>query len=89
LYLDDGVLAVSGKQAALEASRQDLRKAGLVENISKSNWHPSQRLTWLGFDLDLEVGQIAIPQEKIIALRSLVQSTLEFKQIKAKLLASI
>jgi len=32
-----------------------------VENISKSNWQPSQRMTWLGFDLDLELGQISIP----------------------------
>jgi len=92
LYLDDGILSVSGKQAAMEASvrvRQDLARAGLVENVAKSNWHPVQRLTWLGFVIDLEVGQISIPEEKIVALRSLLQLALQFKQIKAKLLASI
>jgi len=76
----------------MEASdevRQDLAKAGLVENIAKSKWHPSQKTAWLGFDLNLEAGQISIPQDKIIALRSILQATLHFKQIKAKLLANI
>ena len=92
LYLDDGIVAVSGMQAAREVSdkvRRDLARAGLVENTAKSNWDPSQEMAWLGFNLDLEVGQISIPQEKIIALRSLLQSTLHCEQIKARLLASI
>ena len=92
LYLDDGIVAVSGRQAAIEVSdkvRQDLAKAGLVENMAKSKWQPSQKTAWLGFELDLGAGQISIPQEKIIALSSLLKSTLHCKQIKAKLLASI
>ena len=41
LYLDDGIIAVSGKAAAAQASHkvwQDLRDAGLVEHIDKCNW---------------------------------------------------
>lgn len=41
LYLDDGIIAVSGRDAAVQAShkvRQDLRDAGLVEHIDKCNW---------------------------------------------------
>jgi len=92
LYLDDGIIAVSGKQAATVASdkvRADLAKAGLVENTAKSKWSPSQKLCWLGFQLDLEEGQISIPQEKVTALRSLLQSALALKEIRAKFLASI
>jgi len=55
IYLDDGILAVAGKQAAKEVSdrvRQDLARAGLVENISKSKWEPSWEITWSSFDLN-------------------------------------
>ena len=92
VYLDDGIIAVSGKQAAIETSarvRQDLANAGLVDNMAKSSWLPSQKICWLGFNLDLEVGQIAVPQEKVVALRSLLLSATSAKEIKAKALASI
>jgi len=59
--------------------RQDLAGSGLVENVSKSNWPPSQKITWLGFDLDLEVGQISIPQDKNCSLKVSIK---EVKQIK-------
>jgi len=38
LYLDDGIVAVQGKEAALRAServRRDLARAGLVEHTAK------------------------------------------------------
>ena len=60
VYLDDGILAVSGRQAAIEASekvRQNLANAGLVENTAKSNWLLSQKICWLDFNLDLAAGQ--------------------------------
>ena len=47
IYLDDGVVAVKGNNAAATASRRVrnyLSKAGLVENTEKSNWLPVQRL---------------------------------------------
>ena len=43
----NGIIAVSGKQAAIETSvkvRQDLANAGLVENMAKSNWLPSKKI---------------------------------------------
>ena len=52
IYLDDGMVAVQGRDAADAAStrvRNDLGRAGLVENTEKSNWVPAQQLTWLGF----------------------------------------
>ena len=92
IYLDDGIIAVSGKQTAMEASarvRHDLAKAGLVENTAKCNWLPSQRVTWLGFTLDMAAGQIWVPEEKIVALRSLLQAAVNYQSIKAKPLAII
>ena len=56
LYLDDGIVAVSDKDAAEKAScrvREDLTKAGLVEHTAKCSWVPSPgEMSWLGFHLD-------------------------------------
>ena len=67
LYLDDGIVAVEGELAALEASqrvRADLVRAGLVEHTAKCSWIPSRQAKWLGFNLDLEQGVISVPEEK-------------------------
>jgi len=57
LYFDDGIVAA--KEAARIASnrvRQDLALAGLIANEFKSQLEPVQRLIWLGFKLNLEIG---------------------------------
>ena len=58
--LDDGIVAVAGKEAAERASRkvrEDLVRAGLVEYSAKCAWKPSQQAKWLGFNLDLVQGR--------------------------------
>ena len=92
LYLDDGIVAVAGKEAAGRASRkvrEDLVRAGLVENSTKCSWEPSQRAKWLGFELDLEQGQISIPEEKIEALKAHLGQAVDQPTLKACNLASI
>ena len=92
LYLDDGIVAVAGKEAAGRASlkvREDLVKAGLVENSPKCSWEPSQQANWLGFDLDLRQGQILIPLEKIEALKVHLGQAIDKVALKARDLASI
>jgi len=92
IYLDDGVVAVQGKDAADAASRKvryDLSNAGLVENAGKSNWVPSQCLTWLGFVIDLEKGKVIVPKEKLEALRVQLQQALVSKFLPARSIASI
>ena len=47
LYLDVGIIAVSGKEAAVQASHkvwEDLIDAGLVEHTEKCNWDPIQQI---------------------------------------------
>ena len=59
LYLDDGIIAVKGKEQAEIASHQvkeHLVRAGLVEHTVKCSWVPSQQARWLGFKLDLQQG---------------------------------
>jgi len=56
VYLDDGVVAVKGKDKAAHESaivRKDLERAGFVVNIDKSQWIPSQEIEWLGFTINL------------------------------------
>ena len=92
LYLDDGIVAVSSRDAAVEAShkvRQDLKDAGLVEHIDKCNWTPVQQITWLGFFLDLEKGQIFVPTEKVEQLKSQLEQVQHSPTLKARDLASI
>ena len=92
LYLDDGIVAVDGESAATRASakvRSDLVRAGLVEHTAKCNWTPSQQVTWLGFDLDLEAGLVSIPGEKIVALKTQLQQVCAHTSVMARTLASV
>ena len=71
VYLDDGLCAVSGKQSAIEASQLvqlTLDESGFVTHPTKSIWQPSHRLIWLGFVVDVGIGQIEVPIENIETL---------------------
>ena len=92
LYLDDGLGAASGSQATTEASKlvqTTLGQAGFVTHPSKSKWEAVQRLSWLGFVIDTELGQIEIPQEKLQCLKGMIQQTLQAGKVQARLLASV
>ena len=92
VYLDDGIVAVSGKKEAQIASvlvQEDLSRAGFVTNHTKCNWTPSQQCAWLGFELDLEQGKITVPQAKINALEALLKDAIGKCSLPAKALASI
>ena len=71
VYLDDGLCAVNGLVSAKLASemvRYTLSRAGFVTHPTKSVWEPTQCLVWLGFKLDLAMGLIRIPDDKLVAL---------------------
>ena len=92
LYLNDDLCAASGEQAAIEASQlvqRTLEMAGFVAHHEKSVWQPTQCLTWLGFVVDVALGQIEVPLEKIEALRGILNKVRLAPQINAKTLASI
>ena len=92
LYLDDGIVAVQSKQAALMASRaiqEDLNRAGLVVNLAKCCWEPSQQCSWLGFDIDLAQGKIAVSQVKLKNLHVQLQQAVRHSELHTKYLASI
>ena len=92
VYLDDGLCAVKGKEEACAASQwvqSTLQRAGLVVNESKSTWHPSHVVQWLGFVVDLEQGCISVPVKKVDALKAKLGAALDAKALSARQLASL
>jgi len=91
LYLDDGIVAVKGENLAKRVSvqiRNDLGKAGFVVNEAKSQWAPVKRLVWLGFEIDLEMGEVEIPDSKLENTGDLLQLLMERPTVPARMLAS-
>ena len=92
LYLDDGIVAVKGKESADQESRQvqlDLANAGLIANNAKSQWVPVKKLTWLGFQIELEKGKLSVPEQKLMNLMSQLSTAKETRVIPATALESI
>ena len=92
LYLDDGICAVEGEREAVRVStwvRDTLEKAGFVANEAKCTWTPTHRLQWLGFNVDLEQGELSVPEKKLSMLKSLLRCAVTRQCISAKSLASI
>ena len=92
LYLDDGVVAVKGKEEALRESKQvqqDLQNAGLVTNLEKSQWKPTRCIEWLGFIIDLEKGQFLVPPGKLASLHENLMRVNDLPCVPACMLASV
>ena len=91
LYLDDGIVATKQDEANQESEQvqRDLCTAGLVTNSCKSQWMPSKRLIWLGFEDDLERGQLLVPQLKIDSLMEQMKRARYCQEMPATALASV
>lgn len=69
--------------------RRDLESADFVVNIEKSQWEQCESLEWLGFKIDLVLGEFSIPSRKIEELQALLQSMPDCRVVPACQLASI
>jgi len=70
--LDNGIVAVKGEVEAKIKSRrvkEDLER-GFIVNIEKSVWELSHMVEWLGFHIDLAMGEFSMPISTINALKS-------------------
>ena len=84
--------AAKGMEAARRASemvKQDLARAGFIAHKEKSQWTPSQKMQWLGFDLDLEKGIVSVPPHKIWRLQEALTGLGECIYVQAKQIASL
>ncbi len=92
VYLDDGLCMTAGSLKASEASElvcATLVRAGFVAHPTKSVWQPMQRLQWLGFVIDLALGQIEVPKEKLQTLQQMLTQTCTADRVHANRLASV
>ena len=92
VYLDDGLAVASGEQEAATASslvRETLCNAGFITHPIKSQWAPVQRLTWLGFIIDMSLGHLEVPKEKITSLQCQIRQLLSMSVVPARLLACV
>ena len=92
VYLDDGIVAIKGEKRACEESRlvkYELESAGFVLNQEKSLWIPSKSVEWLGFNIDLAIGEFSVPPSKLEVLKSQLHAVVEAPRVPARQLASV
>jgi len=92
VYLDDGIIAVKGEaeaKAERMAVKRDLELAGLVINVEKCAWEPSHQMEWLGFCIDLTLGEFSVPAQKISALKAKLLEIRQERTLPVKKLASL
>ena len=92
IYIDDGIVAVKGKDNAMRESqmvRRYLESAGFVVNTEKSQWEPCESLEWLGFKIDLALGEFLVPSRKVEELQALLKSMPDCEVVPARWLASV
>ena len=92
IYLDDGIVAVKGKDQAVEESRQvkwDLESAGFILNIEKSVWELHNRLEWLGFQIDLCEGEFKVLPGKLNRLKVQLRDLEAEQSASARFLVSL
>uniref|UniRef100_A0A1X7T0K7 Reverse transcriptase domain-containing protein n=1 Tax=Amphimedon queenslandica TaxID=400682 RepID=A0A1X7T0K7_AMPQE len=91
LYLDDGIVVVKNSQSIASSIsnevQQVLTDAGLIVSIEKSSFEPSLQAAWLGFDIDLTLGSISIPQNKISNLKTLLKNAIGESSLPVRSLA--
>ena len=86
-YLDDGIGGNVSRETAKNINvqvRKDLASAGFTCNDKKSNWEPVQNLVSLGTVLGFKMGLISIPEERILKLKSSIDSCLQDNFISAR-----
>ena len=92
VYLDDGIVAVKGMHEALKESHRvktELVDAGFVVHVEKSQWEPSCKIEWLGFQIDLDKGEFMVPENKIWVLNSQLREVIKAGRVTARQLASV
>lgn len=92
IYLDDGIVAIKGKDVVIEESnhiKYELEAAGFVFNIEKLIWDPRNCLKWRGFQIDLGKGKFKVPQCKLDKLKAQLCEVEKAQSVPARCLASL
>ncbi|KAK6023853.1 zinc knuckle, partial [Ostertagia ostertagi] len=80
LYLDDGLIWAKSAQLCEEyvnIIKRDLNSAGVSCAEEKCNWTPTQRITWLGHEIDLNNFTLDVTAERREKTRALAMKLLK------------
>ena len=78
-FLDDGGFFIKDKDNAEAYSlhvKKDLIRSGSVYSIKKCCWEPTQKMIWLGFSWDSEIGSIAAAPHRIEKIKTVCDTLL-------------
>ena len=91
VYLDDGWACDTIERCTRmsEFVLQSLLDSGFLPNMEKSNFTPTQKLDWLGFTWNLELGVIEVPRMKIDKIKMKIEKIISERRSTARTLASI
>lgn len=82
MYLDDGLIWSASFESCRQSVaiiRRDLCLAGSDVSEEKCEWFPKQKLTWLGFEIDLEKFYVKPTAERLFKLRSILNTLRQCK----------
>lgn len=90
VYLDDWLFIADSEenlQKQLDMAIKFMRSLGFIINIEKSELTPTQKIEFLGFELNSIEMSISVPRTKIIKLRQLAQALKSADVVPARQIA--
>ena len=92
-FIDDGAGVAKDRETTIKQAsfvKHSLRQSGFVVNKDKSLWLPTQNMTWLGVNLDLQNEKFTIPEERMASIfQSLERIIIELPYSTARKLAKL
>lgn len=92
VYIDDFLLMHQKKQDLIEQTALTLNlleALGFLVNYSKSHLQPSQRIEYLGFMINSLTGELSLPKEKVVQIRSEAIRLMDQDLVSARELAQL
>ena len=92
LFVDDGIGAAGSYKKCEEAARfvkMSIEKAGFIINEEKSSWIPTQKITWLGLEINTETFSLKIAGKRTTKVLEKIRIALETRVCSARQVSSI
>ena len=91
MFLDDGGFFEQDEESAKLHSnhvKKDLIRSGSIYSLKKSNFTPSQKMTWLGFDWDTSAGTFSAASHRVEKIEGSCDKLLSMDCCPVRILSS-
>ena len=91
MFLDDGGFFENDRLSAVQHSdhvRKDILRSGSIYSIKKSDFTPTQKMTWLGIDWNSENGTISAASHRVEKIKLTCKTLINMDVCPVKKLAS-